>query len=124
MSRFIALLAFVLTGLSAAAEPQKYSIETDRSEVTFVYQFNGDPVTGEFGITKADLEIDLQTFSKSKVSVALNTREGHAGFGFATSAMLASASGATGAKSLIGSYGIFLNRLRLRTMVLAVISSV
>ena len=87
MSRFIALLAFVLTGLSAAAEPQKYSIETDRSEVTFIYQFNGDPVTGEFGITKADLEIDFQTFSKSKVSVALNTREGHAGFGFATSAM-------------------------------------
>jgi hypothetical protein len=44
--------------------------------------------------------------------------------GCVTSAMLAIASGATGAKSLIGSYGIFLKRLRFSTIVLAVISSV
>ena len=86
--RWILAGVFLAIAASAAwAEPKRYAIEVDRSEVTFTYLLNGSPIKGQFGITVADLLLDFKAFSKSEVEVTLDTASGSAGFPFATNAM-------------------------------------
>lgn len=80
-------LLFCLLGTLAHAAPERYRLDTGRSQVGFTYQFNAAPRTGMMPVKSADMRIDLDNIPASQVTVTLDARAARAGFVFATTAM-------------------------------------
>lgn len=74
-------------GTALAAAPERYDLDAARSVVGFSYEFQGTPRDGAMPVGAADLLIDLDDLSQSRVSVSLDARGAQAGFIFATQVM-------------------------------------
>lgn len=85
----VALAFTVLAVLAApaAAAPERYAIEADKSTVAFAWDFGRDEVTGRMPLSRADLVIDFADVGRSRVDVAVDVTGAEAGFPFATQAM-------------------------------------
>lgn len=82
----LCLLLCCLAPLCQAA-PARYELDTARSEVAFIYTYEGAERTGVMPVQSADILIDLENAAASQVSVTLNAAHARAGFVFATEAM-------------------------------------
>lgn len=80
-------LFFCLIATLATALPQQYQLDTARSQVGFSYDFEGAMKSGSMPVKFADMVIDLDNVSASRVSVTLDARGARAGFFFATQAV-------------------------------------
>ncbi|WP_208348581.1 YceI family protein [Pseudaestuariivita rosea] len=69
------------------ADPQRYVLDAERSDVGFVYAFQGQPTQGTMPVRSADITLDLRDVSRSQVAVALDPARARAGFVFATQTM-------------------------------------
>ena len=84
---FIALAGSTLAAYPAVAAPRKYLLDRENSVVGFTYQMNGSPVTGRMPVKSADIVLDVDRPSTSKVSAEINAARANAGLFFATEAM-------------------------------------
>lgn len=87
MIRALAAFVLCLAAAAASAAPERYLLDTARSQVTFTYSFQGREQQGTMPVQAAKMVLDLDTLSASRVSVTLNARAARAGFVFATNAM-------------------------------------
>lgn len=87
--RFFSILLISIISLSTAvfAETIKYDLVKGKSVVGFTYMFGANPNSGQFVNYDADIAINFENASKSKVDVILRTDTAKAGFAFATSAL-------------------------------------
>lgn len=83
----VACLALMLAAAVAKAEPQRYVLDAEKSAVGFSYDLQGTPTNGVMPVTRADLLIDVQDITASKIDVVLNPRKARAGFVIASEAM-------------------------------------
>ena len=86
MVRLLAILWCVL-GASAWADPERYALDAARSTVGFTYDFTGQEVQGRMPVADADLLIDLDRVSASRVAVSLDPSRADGGFTFASQAL-------------------------------------
>jgi polyisoprenoid-binding protein YceI len=88
MRRLIALvLSLAFLALPAQADPELYRLDKPNSVVAFDYSFSGEPRTGRMAVDNAQITVDLDNVSASRVNVALDVSRADAGFAFATQAM-------------------------------------
>lgn len=87
--RFFSILILFFFSFSQIiqAETIAYDIVKEQSNVGFSYQFGTNPVIGVFPTYSADIAIDFERPSNSRVNVTLNTASAKAGFAFATQAL-------------------------------------
>ena len=83
----VALALLILVAQSAAADPTTYVMEPAGSTVGFETDFGPDRITGTFTVTQADLTVDFDNVTNTKVAVTLDTRRATASFPFAAQAM-------------------------------------
>lgn len=81
------LLTLILIPTLSIAGPESYRLNTGRSTVSFGFDFDGARKTGHMPVTSADLLIDLNNLSGSRVLVTLDAHAARAGFLLATRAM-------------------------------------
>ncbi len=88
ISSFAMAVFFVLVwGQAAFSAAVKYELNTAESVVGFTYYFNGAGTEGRMPVETADLQLDLQNVSRSKIDVTLSPKRAKAGFLFATEAL-------------------------------------
>lgn len=75
------------TAFPALARPVPYTLDKDNSTVGFTYTLNGAPTNGRMPVTEADILLDLENPSASKVRAVINADKADAGLIFATTAM-------------------------------------
>jgi polyisoprenoid-binding protein YceI len=80
-------LALCLAAGPATAEPQAFRLDTERSSVTFTYEFMQGERRGTMPVRSADMALDLRDIGASRVDVTLDPTGARAGFIFATQAM-------------------------------------
>ncbi|MBM1221575.1 YceI family protein [Ponticoccus sp. SC2-23] len=85
--RVILFLAAMALAPALSAAPRDYTLDERASEVGFSWQFGEDTFTGTMEIAQADLTIDFEDVSQSRVTVAVDASRAEAGFPFATEAM-------------------------------------
>ena len=88
MRRLITAILLLLP-LGAVAAPVTYALQTDRSEVGFVYTLSGASTRGSMPVRAARIVIDLDRFSNSSADVTLDVAGARAGLIFATEALKA-----------------------------------
>ena len=81
------LALLVLTAMPAFAVPRSYALQTEASTVAFAWDFGNDEIRGKMPVASADLQIDFQALTNSKVDVAVDVTGAEAGFPFASQAM-------------------------------------
>lgn len=79
---FIIAALFCATALSA--NPVQYLLNTEKSKVGFIYDFQGDTVRGTLPLKSADLRLDFTNIGKSRINVTLDATRATGGFIFAT----------------------------------------
>ena len=84
---FLYLIMFFATLTAAQAEPVRYLLQIDKSSVGFSYGFNGAKVNGTMPVDSADIQIDFDALSNTKIQLVLNAHKARAGFILATEAM-------------------------------------
>jgi polyisoprenoid-binding protein YceI len=84
---FQALMALIFLTAPAFSAPRVYVIDHDASQLNFNYLFNNDPIKGRFPDFTAKLLLDFKDFSKSDISLTIDTRSAKGGFVFATTAL-------------------------------------
>ncbi|KPU83356.1 hypothetical protein JI58_09045 [Marinosulfonomonas sp. PRT-SC04] len=84
---FLYLIVFFATLTVAQAGPVRYLLQIDKSSVGFSYGFNGAKVNGSMPIDSADIQIDFDALSNTKIQLVLNAHKARAGFILATEAM-------------------------------------
>ena len=94
MSRRTVLSLFSATAVSAAmptvalAAPLAYQLNAGRSNVGFGVSLGNDTLTGSMPVRSADLSLDFNDITKSRVNVTLNAAGTKMGVFFATDAIL------------------------------------
>ena len=68
--------------------PTRYVLDRDKSTVGFSYTLNGNATNGRMPVRSADILLDIDSPSNSKVSAEVDVRKADAGVFFATEAML------------------------------------
>ncbi len=86
MLRFV-IAVLILLARPAAAVPTRYMMETKGSTVGFETDFGPDRITGAFTVSRADLTVDFDDVTNTKVAVTLDTSRASASFPFAAQAM-------------------------------------
>lgn len=81
------MLALILLAQAATAAPHTYQLQPDLSSVGFETDFGPDKITGTMPVTTADLTLDFDHVTGSKVAVTLNAAGSAASFPFAAQAM-------------------------------------
>lgn len=76
-----------LGALPLRAGPVAYALEADRSTVGFTYQLAGTPTDGQMPVSDAELTIDFDRLSNTRVAVTLDVTRARAGFVLATEAI-------------------------------------
>lgn len=84
---FLYLIVFFAALTAAQADPVRYLLQIDKSSVGFSYGFNGAKIKGTMPVDSADIQIDFDTLSNTKIQLVLNAHKARAGFIFATEAM-------------------------------------
>lgn len=69
------------------AAPVQYELDKSSSVVGFTYYFNQDGTEGQMPVEAADLLLDIDNVSRSKIDVTLSPKGAKAGFLFATEAL-------------------------------------
>ena len=89
MTRLMMITSMVLWMLTgpAAAAPERYLLQADRSEVGFVFLLNGSGMRGSMPVIAADVVIDVDDFARSHVDVTLDARRARTALVFATQAL-------------------------------------
>ena len=82
-----ALLLLLTMALPANAAPAAYVLEPADFSVRFETNFGSDTITGKMPVLRADLLLDFQRLSASKVAVTLDSAHATASFPFAAQAM-------------------------------------
>lgn len=80
-------ITMALAGAVMAA-PRSYTLDTAGSEVGFAWDLGADEIRGTMPVARADLVIDFDDLSRSRVDVAVDVTGAEAGFPFATQGML------------------------------------
>ncbi len=88
MQRLFALI-LMLTPLASLAAPVTYNLQSDRSEVGFVYTLSGAQNRGSMPVRSAQITIDLDQFSNSSADVTVDVTRARTGLIFATEALKA-----------------------------------
>ncbi|NNE87276.1 MAG: YceI family protein [Silicimonas sp.] len=83
-----------LTGLGATlitcpalAAPVRYTLDREASRINFTYVLNGNGMKGKAVVDTADILLDVDRPSRSKVSAVIDMTQANAGIFFATEAM-------------------------------------
>ena len=87
--RIITPLAFVLTALPLMAAPISYNLDAEASRVAFTYTLAGADTRGRMPVQSADIAIDFDDLTQSRVAATLDADRATAGLIFATEAMKA-----------------------------------
>jgi polyisoprenoid-binding protein YceI len=82
-----AIAVVVVLGQGAWAEPQRYVLQKDKSNVGFTYRLSGNETKGQMPVQSAQLELDLDDVRRSRIDVTLSPKQARAGFIFATEAL-------------------------------------
>jgi polyisoprenoid-binding protein YceI len=82
---FLALL--LLAAAPAEAAPLAYRLDAAGSSVAFAVDFGPDVIAGRMPILSADMTLDFDSPSQSRVTVLLDAAGAAAGFPFATQAL-------------------------------------
>ncbi|MDB5665026.1 YceI family protein [Cypionkella sp.] len=82
----VALASLALANC-ALASPANYTLQPASSVVGFETDFGSDKITGQMPISRADLTLDFQNVSASRVAVTLDVAHADASFPFAAQAM-------------------------------------
>ncbi len=82
--RVILALCLALWGTVLVAAPTQYTLDPGKSDSAFIYDFEGKAVRGNVPVVQAQVTIDFDTLSNSKVTATLSARQATAGFVFAT----------------------------------------
>ena len=82
----LALIALLLP-FAAQADPVSYQLNTSKSDVAFLYKFEGTEVKGSFPDFTAEVVLDFEQLANSKIDVSLQTGTVKGGFIFATQAV-------------------------------------
>lgn len=90
MRCIVALFVLLATPLAAQAAPVDYVLEPDESAVGFETDFGAGRIKGTMPILSADLMLDFDDVSQSRVAVRVSVRAAQAGIPFATEALKAS----------------------------------
>lgn len=81
------LAALILAAAPVAAKPVPYALEPAESTVGFETDFGPDLITGAMPVKSANLVLDFDAVSNSRIDVALDVVNAHASFPFAAQAM-------------------------------------
>jgi polyisoprenoid-binding protein YceI len=87
MLRPILTLTLCLLPLGLNAQPVRYELEVDRSNVGFTYRFGDSTDNGTMPVSAADLLIDLDRPARSQVDVTVDVNAARTGFFLATQAL-------------------------------------
>ena len=83
----LAAVLAVFTVWPALAAPLIYALDADASRVGFTVAFGPDKISGEVPVASADIALDFERPSQSRVSVVLDVSGARANFPFATQAL-------------------------------------
>lgn len=87
MKHVLHLVALIFLAVPSWAAPQRYALQPDDSTVGFSWFLGKDEIKGSMPVADADLVIDLDRLSNSKVTVAVDVQGARAGFPFASQGM-------------------------------------
>lgn len=87
MKHLLSLVALTLLVSPGWAAPQRYILQADDSSVGFSWFLGKDEIKGSMPVADADLVIDFDRLSNSKVDVAVDVQGARAGFPFASQGM-------------------------------------
>lgn len=85
--RLTLFLAAICAATALSAAPRDYVLDRGASSVAFSWQFGADTFGGAMAIARANLAIDFDDVSRSRIDVAVDASQADAGFAFATQAM-------------------------------------
>ena len=88
MKRILSAMALSLFALAAQAGQVKYDVVQDQSTLGFTYSLGGADVKGNFPDFDAEIGIDFESVSNSRIAVTINAETGNAGLALATPSML------------------------------------
>lgn len=80
-------LGLVLLASPVSAAPERYALDPAASTVAFYWDFGEEEVQGRMPVAQADLTIDFDDLSRSRIAVAVDVSRAEAGFPFASQAM-------------------------------------
>lgn len=83
----MASLAAASVAGPASAAPVRYLLDRETSRINFTYRLNGNPMRGKALVDSADILLDVDRPSRSKVSAVIDMTRANAGIFFATEAM-------------------------------------
>lgn len=83
----LSLVVLALGGGTADARPLRYALEPSQSVVGFVVDIGQSPQKGQMPVTKANLTLDFDRASGSRVDVTLSPAGAEMGLPFATEAL-------------------------------------
>jgi polyisoprenoid-binding protein YceI len=84
---FLALLTSLAAARPATAAPRRYLLDREASVVAFQYDMNGQRLSGRMPVLTADILLDFDRPSQSRISAELDAAHADAGLIFATDAM-------------------------------------
>ncbi len=87
--RHLFVLILMLAPLAGLAAPTSYNLQSDRSEVGFLYSLSGAQNRGSMPVRSAQIAIDLDQFSNSSADVTVDVTRARTGLIFATEALKA-----------------------------------
>jgi len=85
---FVATLMLFFSALTAFAQ-QSYVLEPRKSDVGFIYQLEGVENRGSMPIKSAEISLDFDALTRSRVDVTVDVSRTKTGFIFATEALKA-----------------------------------
>ena len=83
----VAALAAAFVARPALAAPVRYLLDRETSRINFTYLLNGSTMRGKAVVDTADILLDVDRPSRSKVSAVIDMTRANAGIFFATEAM-------------------------------------
>jgi polyisoprenoid-binding protein YceI len=87
MRAFLALALLVATALPAAADPVAYRLQPELSTVGFGYVMAGQKMNGQMPVESAEILLDLDNPTNSRVAAVMRADKADAGPDYATLAM-------------------------------------
>lgn len=87
MRPLLALVLLLATALPAAADPIPYRLQPELSTVGFAYVMGGQPVNGRMPVESAEILLDFDRPTNSRVAAVMRADKADAGPDYATLAM-------------------------------------
>lgn len=84
---FLTLATLTLFCSEALAAPDEYALQKNESRVGFTYTLNNDAVSGSMPVSRADIALDFDQPSNSRINVSVDASKARAGAPFAGEAL-------------------------------------